>query len=122
MIFTGQNFAHHQPRNWPEADGKPDDEKHKTGQWQPSVLRHVVTVVFVVEKRSESDERDRHCSAGRVQKDFATELVDETSCYESGQEIDDTHDDGAQVFVDGTSGFLNNNNEKKPIEIFRYEK
>jgi len=76
-------------------------------------LRHVVTVVFVVEERSESDEHDRHRSAGRVQKDLATELVDETGCYESGHEIDDTHDDGAQVFVDGTSSFLNNNNEKE---------
>lgn len=112
IIFTGQNFAHHQPRDRPETDGETDDEEHETGQRQPAVLGHVVAVVLVVEERAEGDQRDSHCRAGSVQQYFPAEFVDETGRYERGQEIDDTDDYGAQVFVDGAPGFLRSKNGK----------
>jgi len=72
-------------------------------------LGHVISVVLVVEKRTECDERDGHGRAGSVQQYFATQFVDERSSYECGHEIYNTHYNRAQVFIDGASRFLNIN-------------
>lgn len=106
LSFTGQNLAHHQPRNGPKADGESDDEKHEAGQWQPSILRHVVSVFLVVEKRAERDERDGHCRARGVQQYFSAEFVDESCCYERRYEVYDADYNRAQVFVDGATSLL----------------
>lgn len=106
LSFTGQNFAHHQPRNGPEADGESDDKEHEADQWQPSVLRHVVSVFLVVEKRAERDERDGHGRAGGVQQYFPAEFIDESRCYERRYEVHDADYDGAQVFVNSATRLL----------------
>lgn len=110
---TRKDLAHHEPGHGAKADGETDDVDDEAGEWDPSVGVDVdVGHLPHVEEGAQGAQREGHGHARHVQKDLASQPVDEDRGYERGQEVDDANDDGAERALNGAAGRLRN--EKVP--------
>ena len=75
--LTGEDLAHHQPRNGSVADGEGDDVNDERSQRQETELADIIIQVLEEEEGAEDGETEAHEEPAHVQQRFPADAIDD---------------------------------------------